>query len=144
LYSKDAKSNGYGYQAYLMEKQVIPQLETKIEQLQNTKIAAISQMPKSAQGHKRWIWKHEAAAAGMTEQYEFLYAYTSRLLHATPTSVTTDQKNLEEESRSGRNRHVFGFHICVYLGRGRNVRTACRPCWTSWSRPARLCYTLSD
>lgn len=31
----------------------------------------------------------------MSEQFEFVYAYTSRLLHATPTSMTTNQKNLE-------------------------------------------------
>ncbi len=33
----------------------------------------------------------------MIEQYEFLYSYTSRLLHATPVSIFTNQKNLEPE-----------------------------------------------
>jgi hypothetical protein len=95
LYADDAKTRGYGYQAALMEKQAIPQLEREIEQLERIKAAAISQLPTSAQGHKKWWWKEQAAAAGMTEQFEFVYAYTSRLLHATPTSMTTDQKNLE-------------------------------------------------
>jgi hypothetical protein len=95
LYSEDAKTRGFGYQAYLMEKQVLPQLEQEVERLQALKIAAISQMPESAQGHKPWRWKEQAAAAGMSDQFEFVYAYTSRLLHATPTSMTTNQKNLE-------------------------------------------------
>jgi len=40
-------------------------------------------------------WKQRATLAGMSEEYEFIYSYTSRLLHATPPSITTDQKNLE-------------------------------------------------
>jgi hypothetical protein len=36
-----------------------------------------------------------AEAAGLRDQFAFVYAYTSRLLHATPTSLTTNQKNLE-------------------------------------------------
>jgi hypothetical protein len=97
LYSKDAKTRGFGYQAYLMETQVLPQLEQEVEQLQTFKTAAISQMPKSAEGHKPWRWKEQAAAAGMSDQFEFVYAYTSRLLHATPTSMTTNKKNLEHD-----------------------------------------------
>ncbi len=31
----------------------------------------------------------------MEHEYDFIYSYTSRLLHATPASLTTDQKNLE-------------------------------------------------
>jgi hypothetical protein len=95
LYGEDAKTRGYGYQAYLIETQVIPKLEAEIEELQKLKGLAISQMPKTAQGHKPWFWKEQAAAAGMSGQFEFVYAYTSRLLHATPTSMTTNQKNLE-------------------------------------------------
>ncbi len=52
-------------------------------------------MPKSTQHGKRWNWKEQAAKAGMSEQYGFLYSYTSRLLRATPASLTTKQKNLE-------------------------------------------------
>jgi hypothetical protein len=42
-----------------------------------------------------WRWKEQAAIAGMSEQYEFIYSFTSRLLHATPVSLTTNQKLLE-------------------------------------------------
>ncbi len=30
-------------------------------------------------------------------QYNFIYTYASKLLHATPASLTTNQKNLEPE-----------------------------------------------
>ena len=40
-------------------------------------------------------WKEEAGRVGMQAQYEFIYSFTSRLLHATPASIFTDQKNLE-------------------------------------------------
>ena len=33
----------------------------------------------------------------MADAYDFMYAYTSRLLHATPTSFYTNEKNLEME-----------------------------------------------
>lgn len=91
-YNEDAVSRGYGLQAYLMEKQAIPELEQQIEQQEKKKEAAMSQMPKSVQGYKRWVWKDEAEKAGMSEQYDFVYSYTSRLLHAKAVSFATDQK----------------------------------------------------
>jgi hypothetical protein len=95
VYNNDAKTRGYGFQASLMEQQVIPQLKKEIEHRQQISANAISQMPKSAQKDKRPNWKERAKAVGMIEQYEFVYAFTSRLLHATPTSMTTGQQNLE-------------------------------------------------
>jgi hypothetical protein len=44
---------------------------------------------------KRWNWNQQAEQVGMKEEYEFIYLYTSLLMHATPVSLTTDQKNLE-------------------------------------------------
>jgi len=95
LYSRDAKTRGYGYQAALMKRQVVPQLEKEIERLEKIMEAALSQMPESSRGLKRWNWKEQATKAGMTEQYDYLYSYTSRLLHATPPGLATKQKNLE-------------------------------------------------
>ena len=46
---------------------------------------------------KDWNWKEQATAIGMSDQYEFIYSFTSRLLHATPVSLTTNQKLLEPE-----------------------------------------------
>jgi len=44
----------------------------------------------------RWNWKTKASDTGMLTAYEFVYSFTSRLLHATPSSMFTNNKNLEE------------------------------------------------
>jgi hypothetical protein len=35
-------------------------------------------------------------AVGMADEYAFIYSYTSRLLHATPSSITTRMQNLDD------------------------------------------------
>ncbi len=96
-YYRDAETRGYSFQAALMEKQVVPQLEQEIEQLRIKRDNAISQMPKSARedSASKKTWKDKAKEAGMIEQYELIYAFSSRLLHASPTTLTTPQKTLE-------------------------------------------------
>jgi hypothetical protein len=116
LYADDAKTRGYGFQAHLLETQGIPQLEQEIQHLQELKDKAISQMPNNVQKYKRWLWKDMAEAAGLQEQFAFVYAYTSRLLHATPTSLTTNQKNLElDEMKMLLN---FVFVSCLEMSEG--------------------------
>ena len=36
-----------------------------------------------------------AKKVDLGDEYEYIYSYTSKLLHATPSSITTNQKNLE-------------------------------------------------
>jgi hypothetical protein len=31
----------------------------------------------------------------LTDEYDYIYSFSSRVLHATPASITTDRKNLE-------------------------------------------------
>ncbi len=50
---------------------------------------------KKNKGRQSWNWFQQAESVGMQEQYEFIYRYTSSLLHATPSSMFTNQKNLE-------------------------------------------------
>jgi Family of unknown function (DUF5677) len=97
IYVDDALTNGYGYQAHLIEQNAVPNaregkfnIRKEIENLKNV-------LPKNIKilVTERWNWKQRAKDAGMSDEYEFIYSYTSRLLHATPASLTTDQKNLE-------------------------------------------------
>ena len=48
-----------------------------------------------AGGTAKWKWYDSAKAVGMEPEYQYIYRYTSRLLHATPTSFYTTSKNLE-------------------------------------------------
>jgi hypothetical protein len=92
LYFEDAKINGFGLQASLMEKKAIPIWEARRAELAAVREAARAQV---ANWPKKWNWTVEAANAGLSAQFDFIYGYTSRLLHARPASFNTDEKNLE-------------------------------------------------
>ncbi len=98
IFSEQAKTNGYGFQAHLVRTQAIPKVKDSIRQLQQEldefdretfpKVSDLLQCSK---------WDKMAEEAGKTSEYEYIYSYTSKLLHCTPASVTTDQKSLEPE-----------------------------------------------
>lgn len=104
LHAEQAKLNGYGFQAYLVQTKALPQAEGALQELcvEQTDFNA-NVLPKIhdlafANGKKkRWEWKRMAEGVGLLSEYEFIYAFASKLLHATPASITTDQKNLEPE-----------------------------------------------
>lgn len=98
VYSDQARENGYNYQAYLVETQAIPKAKQSIQQLQeeldvfdresSARVAGLLQCSK---------WDKMAEKVNMTAEYEYIYSQTSKLLHCTPSSMTTSQKNLETE-----------------------------------------------
>jgi hypothetical protein len=98
LYHNKAKRNGYGFQAYLIETKILPKVRSEIAvaEAEMNELLAKTQ-PKVQKRGKGWRWKERASAIGMGDQHDFVYAYTSRLLHATPSSLTTNQKNLEPD-----------------------------------------------
>lgn len=98
IYADDAKRNGYGFQAHLIEKQALPNSRDAaaeaarcLQLFDSGNKTDISYLRK-----EKWRWDAMATKAGMSDEYEFIYSYTSRLLHAKPSSLTTDQKSLEE------------------------------------------------
>jgi len=99
LYSEQAKVNGYGFQAHLVKTKRLPKVEKAIAEIDDKLEAfdhGVSEEVKSL-ATKQSRWQSRARLAGRQHEYEFIYRYTSRLLHATPASLTTDQKNLEIE-----------------------------------------------
>lgn len=104
LYAEHAKTNGYGFQAYLVEKKALPQAEKALQDLREEQqefdanvLPKIQDLALTNGKKRRWEWKKMAECVGLTSEYEFIYAFSSKLLHATPASITTDQKNLEPE-----------------------------------------------
>lgn len=97
LYLDDAKTNGYGFQAHLLEKKVIPQTEEAIRLIEQEIAEFQRRVPQKIQtlAPKRWEWRKMAEKVGLAVEYDYIYCYASKLLHATPASLTTDQKNLE-------------------------------------------------
>jgi hypothetical protein len=98
VFSDDARHNGYGYQAHLVETQSILQIEgyisdiaSRADRLKERLAVEASDLPKI------WKWRPMAELAGVAHEHDYIYAYASKLIHATPASVLTDQKNLEPQ-----------------------------------------------
>ena len=96
IYAESAKENGYSFQAYLIRNEIV-KVDAQIAELETEGKAFVAQCaPEISKRIKdRFNWKVEAERAGMLMQYEFIYTFSSRLLHATPSSAFTAQKNLE-------------------------------------------------
>ena len=96
FYSEDAKVNGYSLQAYIVRTELIPRQEKLLRDSIESKMEYKKRWATIlASLEKRWNWKDMAAKVNSLGEYDFIYSYTSRLLHAKPASITTDQKNLE-------------------------------------------------
>lgn len=96
LYTDQAKTKGYGFQAHLVETKAIPEVERHIRQLQLEFEKFERDASELVSGLLQCSnWEKMAEKVNMTDEYEYIYSYTSKLLHCTPASVTTDLKNLE-------------------------------------------------
>ncbi|MEK7408340.1 MAG: hypothetical protein AAB225_24985 [Acidobacteriota bacterium] len=96
LYGEQSRINGYGFQADLIETKVLPSVVQSIEEIEREQRLFDNNVPLDIKSlAKPWKWKPQARLVDMEHEYDFIYSYTSRLLHATPASLTTDQKNLE-------------------------------------------------
>ena len=97
LYIDDAKTNGYGFQAYLVETKAIPPSEAAIAGIERELLEFVQHVPEDVRGlvKGRWQWRGMSEEAGILHEHDYIYSYASKLLHATPASLTTDQKNLE-------------------------------------------------
>lgn len=97
MYLDDAKTNGYGFQAYLVEKKAVPQVESSIAQLEHEKLEFEKNVPKNVRDlvKGKWEWRAMSRVAGIVDEHDYIYTSASKLLHAVPASLTTDYKNLE-------------------------------------------------
>ncbi len=97
IYVEQAKINGYGFQAHLLEEKLLPQIEKSIADIDSEKALFDTTVQQDIKDliPKRWQWRQMAGKVNLTDEYDYIYAFSSKLLHATPASITTDQKNLE-------------------------------------------------
>ena len=98
-YAADARVNGYGFQAYLIRGKAKVAAQADLEAKRKARLDFVNRFGQplidEAGGVSRWVWRDAAKAVKMEAEYEYIYRYTSRLLHATPTSFYTTSKNLE-------------------------------------------------
>jgi hypothetical protein len=97
IYAEQAKINGYGFQSYLIKTKDIPNAEQNIKKVEEEKSCFEERVSAEIRKliPKRWNWKKMAKKVNLSDEYEYIYSYTSKLLHATPASITTNSKNLE-------------------------------------------------
>jgi hypothetical protein len=97
LYAKDAQTNGYEFQAYLIETKAVPQVDQALAEIVLERDWFNATIPQDVKDliPRRWQWRQMAELVGLTNEYDYIYSFASKLLHATPASITTDQKNLE-------------------------------------------------
>ena len=100
LYSDDVAHNGYAFQAHLIESKVLGSIVERAELARSSYERIRAAWKDSVEpfpiNFKKWNWKEMSKFVGMEGEYDIIYSYTSRLLHASPHSLTTDQKNLAD------------------------------------------------
>lgn len=97
LYLDEGRTNGFGFQAHLVRTKAVPQAEANVRELEKELQEFERNVPSEirALAKGRWQWRSMSEKAGVLDEHDYIYAYASKLLHATPASLTTDQKNLE-------------------------------------------------
>jgi hypothetical protein len=107
LYLDDARTNGYGFQAYLVEEKAIPIAEKAVSDIEHEIEEFRRRVPQEVRDlvKGKWQWRKmaervdeiTAGSSGLATEYDYIYSCASKLLHATPASLCTDSKNLEPQ-----------------------------------------------
>jgi hypothetical protein len=104
IYAAAAQFNGYGYQSFLLREKVLPKHQKELESIEAELSAyrgaksALLSPTMLKQSDAKWYWEQRAIEIGMGPQYDFLYRYTSKLLHATPMNLITEKSLSASES----------------------------------------------
>ena len=113
MYAEAARTNGYGFQAYLVETKAIPRVRQALADIATERDSFESRVATQIKDIRpdRWQWRQSAQRVGRDDEYDYLYSFASKLLHATPASITTDRKNLEAQEMG-----LFLQYINVTIG----------------------------
>lgn len=100
LYSDEAKVYGFAFQADCLETQVLQKLISLADQNRES-LSEFDGVWKSILDsdpkYNIKKWSKRANQVRMDIEYEFIYSYTSRLLHATPVSLSINQQCLQDD-----------------------------------------------
>ncbi len=89
---------GFAFQAHLLRTKAIPSIIADIEKLKliQSKLAQKMTIAK-VEIPSRWNWKDKANLVDLSADYDFIYSYTSRFMHAIPYSMFVAQKNMDPQ-----------------------------------------------
>jgi len=103
LYAANARTNGFSFQAHLVETQELPRIEAQLaevrHELEEFRARFESRLGSLPHALRRWRWNEQAKYAGLESDYAFIYRLTSKVLHAEPESVSTSGFALAQEEQ---------------------------------------------
>jgi hypothetical protein len=115
IYAQAARTKGYDFQAYLIERKMLPPVQQKLADIAAERVNFNSMVAPNIEDIRpkdnKWEWKSMAIKVGRVDEYNYIYTFASKLLHATPASITTDHKNLEAQEME-----LFLKYIDVTIG----------------------------
>ncbi len=105
LYAAAAKWNSYAYQSVILTTQVIPThmkdlkyVEDLLENFNAAKLGLLDEPLVRLTNPQNWKWRSMAALVQMADQYDFIYSYTSKLLHSTALNLLTEKALSDDEA----------------------------------------------
>lgn len=98
IHAEQARTNGYGFQAVLIEKKQLPEVNRSLTKVKSEYDMFKSTVPSDIlKIIKDWKWKRNAIQTNHLAEYDYIYSFTSRMLHATPANITTNFKFLSHD-----------------------------------------------
>lgn len=105
IYAEQAMMYGYQNQVEMIRNLAIPQAKSRLDELRlEQRTFDIHVLPKikdiwfdKNNKKRKWNWRDMANRVGIGFEYEYIYSFSSKMLHATPSSISTDQVNLTPE-----------------------------------------------
>jgi hypothetical protein len=95
VFGESARFHTYAWQAQLIRTKHIPFLNEQLALIQDRMEALEAEIGDEGLRRRafgKWNWRNEAQRLGMLEQYDFLYSFTSKLLHASPMNIITEKE----------------------------------------------------
>ncbi|MDZ5730931.1 hypothetical protein SPG90_20740 (plasmid) [Enterobacter sp. D2] len=98
IHAAQARTNGYGFQAHLIQKNQLPEVESSLETVKKDIEKFNSSVSSDVKQLLRyWNWKDYATETNHAEDYDYIYTFTSRMLHAVPVNITTNHPFLSND-----------------------------------------------
>ncbi len=95
IHAEQAKTNGYEFQAHLIERNQLSLAKSSLAQVESEYAHFCSSVPQDVlTSVKKWSWKDKSKQTNHLEEYDYIYSFTSRMLHATPANITNTSKFL--------------------------------------------------
>lgn len=95
IHAEQAKTNGYGFQAHLIEKNQLTIAISSLAEVESEYAHFCNSAPKDVLAKvKHWNWKDKAKKTNQMDEYNYIYSFTSSMLHANPANITTNHRFL--------------------------------------------------